>query len=401
VGAPQIASVEIRGATSQDGRYIRRRLERHVHRPLDIVRLEADISRLSRLDRYTSFGWLIDRDSVLVINAHPLRTAPPFLRMSVNVRNPASDEYAFQLAFRYLTYDLLTRGSELRLDLGFGSDPQLATELRLPLGGTNFFTALAGGAQRSRATIFDADDAIAQYRESRAFGQLDLGFTPHHDAELRLGLRGGYYHGDVRIGNPGLPEMSGGFWEARFRSVLDQQNSAMVPSRGIRFVTTARYTLDFPGADVPLDRSNDELLQLEVGASHFWSWRDGGRRVFVIAGGGTSFQGDPLPTDQFMLGLPMRLAAFDDGEKRGDHYAVLTGGFLNQVARLPDFLGGSVLGGAWLENGSAFNEPERAQYEFQASAGLIAETLFGPAWVGYSVGPSTRGWFAGIGRLFP
>ncbi len=400
VGAARIASVEVRGTTSQDERYIRRRLARHLDRQLDIPRLEGDISRLGGLDRYTSFGWEIASGGVLVITAHPLRNAPPFLRMSVNVRNPASDEYSFQLAFRYLTHDVLTTGSGLRFDFGFGSDPHVGTELRVPFGGSPFFAAVAGAAQRNRANIFESTDAIAQYRETRVFGQVDLGLSPNSDTELRLGMRGGFYDGAVRIGDPGLPDMSGGFWEARFHSVLDKQNNAMVPSRGTRFVTSARYVLDAPGAGDFIGRSNDGLVQLEAGASHFWSWRNAGRRVFVVAGGGTSLDKDPLPTDQFTLGLPMRLDAFDEGEKRGDHYAVLTVGFLNEVARLPDFLGGSVLGGAWLENGSAFNDLDRAQYEFQVSAALVAETLFGPAWFGYGIGPSARGWFAGIGRLF-
>jgi hypothetical protein len=178
----------------------------------------------------------------------------------------------------------------------------------------------------------------------------------------------------------------------------------MVPSRGLRFVTSARYVLGAPDpgdlADDLLDRGNDNLIQLELGASHFWSWRNASRRAFVVAGGGTSFDRNPLPTEQFPLGLPLRLDAFDEGERRGDHFAVLTTGFLNEVARLPDFLGGPVLAGLWLENGSAFNHLDRAQYEFQVSGGVVAETLFGPAWIGYSIGPSARGIFAGIGRLF-
>jgi NTE family protein len=402
-GLPMIGRVEVRGATSLDEAVIRRRLAGHVNRPLDIARLHGDIARLGGLDRYTSYGWHVDNVAgvpTLVITTQPLPNAPPFLMMSVNVRNPSSDEYLFQLAFRYLSYDMLARGTEFRFDLGLGADPHAAVELRYPFGRSPFFTALSAAAQRSRANIFLDDEPVAQYRETRVFGQLDVGVTPNYDTELRLGVRGGYYDGDIRIGDPGFPDLSGGFWEARFRSILDKQNSAMVPSKGLRLVSAARYVLAWPDAGDESDRTNDDLMQLEVGASHFWSWRNASRRVFVLAGGGTSFDKDPLPTDQFSLGVPMRLDAFAEGERRGDHYAVLTAGFLNEVARLPDFLGGPVLGGVWLENGSAFNDPDRAQYEFQVSAGVVAETLVGPAWIGYSIGPSARGLFAGIGRLF-
>ena len=53
-------------------------------------------------------------------------------------------------------------------------------------------------------------------------------------------------------------------------------------------------------------------------------------------------------------------APTDAGEMRGRHYYVATGGYLRQVGRLPDFMGGPVFAGGWLENGDAFDEWSRA-----------------------------------------
>ena len=86
----------------------------------------------------------------------------------------------------------------------------------------------------------------------------------------------------------------------------------------------------------------------------FWSLGERGR-LFVLGGGGTSFDDQPLPTDQFALGSPFHLGALDNGEFRGDHYYIATGGYLHQFGRLPDFMGGPIFAGAWLENGDAFD----------------------------------------------
>ena len=54
---------------------------------------------------------------------------------------------------------------------------------------------------------------------------------------------------------------------------------------------------------------------------------------------GTSFGDVPLPTEQFAMGLPFRLSAYDAGEIIGPNYYVATAGYLRHIGRLPDFLG--------------------------------------------------------------
>ena len=121
-------------------------------------------------------------------------------------------------------------------------------------------------------------------------------------------------------------------------------------------------------------------------------------RLFVVASAGTSFDGHPI--SQFLLGYPFRLDAFRIGERRGDHYGVLTLGAARQIGRLPDFMGGPVFVGAWLENGSAFDTDEDAEIESQAALGLILDTLVGPVVAGTSVGfGGDFRVFFGIGRL--
>jgi NTE family protein len=142
------------------------------------------------------------------------------------------------------------------------------------------------------------------------------------------------------------------------------------------------------------------LTQAEFESSIFWPLRRRDR-LFVVAGAGTSFDGKPLPTEQYRLGRPLFLGAYAPGELRGDHFAVLTGGYLRGVGRLPDFLGGPIFLGGWLENGSAFDDLDKARLRTNGSVGAILDTLIGPVIVGgsFSFSGDWR-YYIGVGRLF-
>jgi NTE family protein len=142
------------------------------------------------------------------------------------------------------------------------------------------------------------------------------------------------------------------------------------------------------------------LTQLDASASQFW--RVGGAgRVFVAGAAGASFDAVPLPTHQFALGAPFRLGAYGAGELRGPHFYVVTGGYLRRVGRLPDFMGGPVFAGGWLENGDAFEQWQRAGWRTNGGVGLVMDTLVGPLVLAGSWSFDGR-WrtYLGIGRVF-
>ena len=111
--------------------------------------------------------------------------------------------------------------------------------------------------------------------------------------------------------------------------------------------------------------------------------------------------GTPLPTEQFALGGPLRLSAYNVGERRGNHYLLASGGYLHQIARLPDLIGGPVMLGGWLDAGNAFNDWSSINPTAQASAAIIADTLICPVLAGVSVGADGASrFYLGIGRIF-
>jgi NTE family protein len=142
------------------------------------------------------------------------------------------------------------------------------------------------------------------------------------------------------------------------------------------------------------------LTQLSAMTNRFWRVR-ARDRVFLYGGLGTSFDDAPLPTEQFALGSPFRLGAYDGGELRGAHYYIATGGYLRQVGRLPDFMGGPIFAGGWLENGDAFDKWSHAGWRTNGGVGLVMDTLVGPVMVAGSWGFDGR-WrtYLAVGRIF-
>ena len=399
---PPPSFITTTGFVKRDAAVAERELGKHLNKPLDIRLLEADLTALSGLDRYQSIDWRLTTEGErtgLLIQAREKVYAPPFLMLALIVENTTSENFKAQLAARYLAFDKVGSGSELRIDGAVGSDPSVAAALYKPIGATRFFVRGIGGANKRTFDFITNDAIIAEYQESRVGVEGDLGFNPTKVSELSGGFYGGHINDSIQAGNPLLPELGGAETVARLRWVVDQQDSEVIPSRGLRLLTTLSQTIASP--EVPgASRTNKDLTQAELSLSSFYPV--GARyRLFAGFAGGTSFDDHPLPTRQFTVGYPFVLDAFTPGERRGDHYAVLTLGAMRRFGRLPDFLGGPIFGGLWLENGSVFNSHQDADFNSQIGVGIVTETLVGPIFLGTSAG-FDGGWRVrfGIGRVF-
>jgi len=402
---PAPAFLTVEGAGSSDTAVMQRALAAHVGKPLDVAALESTLTGLAGLGRYEALTWdLAERDGAtgLVVRALPKLYAPPFLFLAVSLENTTSNSFQFGLGARYLAYDVVGSGSELRVDAAVGSNPSAAIALYRPLGSTPFFVEPSAGVGSRKLSVIEDHQVVASYGEIAAGLGADVGVNLGATDEARAGARWGHISTSIEVGDPGFPEIHGNEGIVQLSWTHDSQDHPVVPTRGLNASSEARYFFDAPSADVPTDRSTSGVAQAQTGLSWFWSLDRAARnRLFVAGGAGTSFGDHPLPTDQFVLGGPLRLSALDIGEQRGDNFVLASGGYLRQIARLPDFLGGPILAGGWIENGSAFDEWESRAFETNVTGGLIADTLIGPLFVAVSSGfhgPSR--FYIGIGQIF-
>jgi NTE family protein len=402
---PVPAFSQLEGFSSSDQRLLRQLLARHLGVPFNATLFDADVAVLSGLDRYESITWRFVKnaagDKGVLVQARAKSYGPPFMMLGLNLENTTSEDFRVTFTGRYLAFDVLGSGSELRIDGTLGSDPGAGFTYYRPFGGTPLFVEPYGGITHRTFNVIRDDAVVASYGQTLTRGGLDLGVNLGRVSDLRLGAYIGRLKAVVDVGDPGLPEVSGKEIVAQLNWRYDSQDSPVVPSHGTQAFSNLQYVFDGPDITPPLPsgRSSVELMQLSGEASHFWPAGEKGR-FFTVAGGGTSFGKTPLPTDQFSLGRPFHLGAHDQGEFIGDHYYIATGGYIHQLGRLPDFMGGPLFAGAWLENGDAFNSGE-AGFRTNASAGVILDTIVGPVILAGSAG-FDGSWrtYIGVGRIF-
>ena len=403
---PAPAYLELEGVVPGDAKRLTALLARHVGRPLDVEAVEKDVATLTGLDRYQTVIWRLMQDASrgvgLRVLARQKRFAPPFMMLGVNLENTTSTDFRITATARYLAFDVAGSGSELRLDGTVGSDPSLGVELYRPIGPTPLFIAPYAGVVSETFNLVDHDAVIARYGRTLARVGLNAGVNLGTRSDLRIGAYAGRSSANIEVGDPGFPELRGRETGAELVWRVDTQDSPVVPSGGLR--SQVRLSRVFNGPEVVArDRTfevDSSLTQLSGAANRFWSFGPP-NRVFAYGGVGTSFDSNPLPTDQFALGTPFNLSAYDAGEPRGRHYYIATAGYLRRVARLPDFVGGPVFAGGWLENGDAFDDWQRASWRVNSGLGLVADTILGPVVLASSWSFDGR-WrtYVAIGRTF-
>ena len=404
---PMPSFVRVEQFAAQDRRVLDRLLGRHVGVPFDIDAFETDLAIVAGLDRYETMTWRFvsgaDGQYGLLVRGSAKVYAPPFMMLGLNLENTTSDDFRIALTGRYLAFDVVGSGSEVRIDATLGSDPSLGAELYRPVGGNVLFVAPYAGVVRSTFNVIADDSVVARYGATVLRGGVNVGANLGRISDVRLGAYIGRLDTEVAVGDPGLPELNGTQTVAQLAWRYNSQDQAVIPSTGIAAGVSLQHVLNGPDITPPLPtrRFSEGLTQLSGEGVKFWTLRER-NRLFVLGGLGTSFDHHPLPTDQFGLGSPLHLGAYNVGELVGDHYYIATGGYLRRIGRLPDFFGGGIFGGGWLEFGDAFDDWDLAGLHSHASAGVIIDTLIGPVLLAGTTGLDSGRWrlYVGIGRLF-
>lgn len=389
VPSPSYVSVEGIGVTLPEAtrRDIRTALQPLLNEPIDPETISSSILEVTGTDRYEylTYGMTdTPQPTGLDIGVRPKTYGPPFLMLGLDLSNVDSTNFAFNLSSRVLHYGLLGRGSEARLDFVLGTEQRAALELLKPLFGSPVFVAGRGFFDRRGLNLYVDDDFVAEYRVKRSGAGIDLGTDFGRSAELRVGVNAADVRGRRRVGSPFLPEAEGTERWVGVGFIFDSQTSPLVPTRGIRlrswlrrYYSGIKATGEFAGV------GGDDYTVGLLGTSWFKTIRTADR-LFVLGEGGFTAGEEPL-LNQFSVGGPLTLGAFNNNEVSGDNYLLGIGGYLRNLGRMPDVLGGHIFGGAWIETGSAYDRWDEVDWNTNATVGLLVETLFGPLFAGGSV----------------
>jgi NTE family protein len=374
---------------------------------LDMDRLARDLLLLSATDRYELLTYHLAAEPAgtrLVINARPKANGPAFLTPGLEANNTDAANFAVNVLARTTIYDALGALSEVRLDFALGTRQGVGVELYRSLGVPWLFGAPRASLVHATRNRFDGGQLTGEYGSTRAGVGVDVGATLGRSAEVRLGADFVHVDEGLQADTASVPGSHG--WErvASVQLTVDGQDSPVVPSRGVYARARARRFFSAPGptgdaAAFERLESPQGFWQAEFDATAFHSVTRR-NRLFARAAGGTSFDARPYAND-FSLGGPFRMSAFQNDELRGAHFALAGAGYMRQLPRLPAWVGGHAYLATWVEAGSAFQSRASAEWHADVAAGLIVHSLIGPVLVGGSAGPGGhRRLFVSLGPLF-
>jgi NTE family protein len=395
VGVPQFIKVE--GVTGENEVNVAKFLSPLVGKPINQAMLEEMLTRLTGIGRYDSITYDIiredDKDG-LVIRVHEKSYAPPTLRPGVVIDGTQTDDVTFTAGARLTFMDVAGFRSEWRTDFQFGQTYGIATDLYRPFAplGKWFFDPFLQASQYT-FLVYHMEDPRADYRIQKVLGGADIGYAFSRFSEIRAGYGIGYTNEYLRLGTPDFTSTSGRVGAFHARYVLDHTNDAVIPTRGYYVQSNFNWFDTYPDA-------TEAFPTLTATLQYFQPvHRDS---IFIIGNGGSTLGYEHTGDPQFFLGGVGRLTAYGLNELLGNQFFVGRIGYLKEIAQLPPFVGKNVYIIGYGEVGKMYDDPFGApKLSGDGAAGLIADTAFGPVFIGGSVGDTGhRKWFFQLGRVF-
>ena len=396
--APVPQFIKVEGAdTAQQTENVERYLAPLAGKPLDTEKLDRELTQLTGLGRYDTVGYqMMERDGKqgLLIQVNEKNYAPPTIQPGFEVDGSESEEVGFTMGARLTFLDVAGFRSEWRTDFLFGNTYGLGSELYRPFTAVSkWFVAPHGVATTRVFKIYEKGNPLADYKFGQADIGMDAGYGFNRFSELRFGYEVGYLDAQLRLGTPVFNSVNGRVGDARLHYLFDHTDDPVIPRSGVRSETTFRWFDTSPGAAsaFPSLQTNLEYFQpvSELGS------------VFVNGEGGSTFGFNNTGIPQFFLGGPLTLSAYGFNELQGNKYYLFRAGYLHDLWTLPPLAGKRVFVIASYEFAKMYGAPNESKFPNDLAAGVLAETVIGPLFVGGSVGDTGHHkWFFQLGRVF-
>jgi NTE family protein len=396
MAVPQFVRVE--GTDPDAARHFEDFLQPLVGKPLDTKTLDPLLTRLTGIGKFDSVGYREIQEGSrtgLLVTMHEKSYAPPTLQFSSEVDGSQTADVTFTQAARLTFMDVAGYRSEWRTDVRFGNTYGISSELYRPLTTiSKWFVAPHASASYTQFKIFQYSDPLVIYGQKFSDIGLDTGYGFSRFGELRVGYEVGYLDTRVRLGQAQFPNIAGRTGNTKLHFRLDHGDDPIVPRRGYTAETTFRWYDTSPGAPQGFPTMEAQLQYFQPITTP--------ASIFVTAQGGTTFgTRDTGPVPQFFLGGPLRLAAYGTNELYGNQYYLFRVGYLHDLFTLPPFLGKKIYAIGNYEFAKMYGFPLQSGFPNDLSAGLLAETAFGPLVIGGSFGDSGHHkWYFQLGRVF-
>jgi len=344
-----------------------------VGKPVDtdqIEKLLAEVRSDGAYDADYTVGYddANSRRPIILVSVNQKKNGPPFLDVGFNLAAQTAGVTRATVETRFLWQDVGGYGNEFRAKVSFGFETHAEAEYYRLIGIQGLFVAPRIDFDRTPYYTYQNDYRLAERQSQLAGLGGDVGWTDHHEQELRVGWQFHNVQWTQTTGNDFLPNYSGNSQKARLRYVFDNQDRGLVPRYGVRFTSDLGYMYATDGS------VNAPQLLNQIEMAHTL----GRKNLFLVnAEGGTMLNRNVPQPFRYTLGGPLRLSASAIDQYRGTDYFLITPGYLRRIATLPAPLGQSIYVGATYEAGQ-MRAPDQANiFRQDVYFGIVAETPLG------------------------
>jgi len=386
---PLIEFVEIASHRSRSSRLVAEQIRQQSDQPLDLTRLEDDISLAFGRGRYERISWSVEEvDGQRGLQVLPVDKGwgPNFIIFGLQLSDDFRGNTNYSMALEATATGINERGGEWRNRIETGRYTGIRSEFHQPWG------RLARGYVLPyvdyvafNQNLRPADDVLATYRLTRGEHGVSIGFNPTPVLCFELGTAFGTERADLRFSRGAEFEDVESDFTATYAGVAyDTIDNVDFPADGTRFSVEAALYDDAFGGDASGEKLSvvlDHAIQLKA-------------RHHLLLGFQGSISGgdDDLFQSLGLLGGFLNLSGFPDQELAGTQVAharlvyYRRFGDLARLFSLPAYIGGS------LEAGNvSFDRSDMSLDStiFAGSAFLAVDTPLGPLFLGY--GRAARG----------
>jgi NTE family protein len=390
--------LEVKGIDPSDTVAVKNDLSTYVGKPLDPPALEQSLVRLTGLGLLSSLDYSMVQqkgNAGLEIRATEKDYGPPFLNLGITIDGSDVNNVRFGMAGRFTFMNVGGFRSEWRTDAFFGSNYGVSSEYYRPFTPqSKWFYAPHAYATSALFDIYQDQDRLASYRQTRNGLGVDLGYGINQRSEIRFGQDLAWYATTRKIGVEIAPNSNQTLGISSLRYQYLGVDDVLVPRTGSNVLSKVSWFSSRPGGG--------GYASAEIGAVYFRRVSKPGS-VFATASGGTTFGAttESLQLQSFSLGGPFRLGAYGRNELLGNQYFLVQGGYLQELLPLNPLIGEGLYGLAIFEIGKIYDSPTGPSLPVDGSLAVIAKTAFGPVFMGGSIGSAGhRKWWFGLGRVF-
>ena len=349
-----------------------------IGQPLDVDRIEREISRLYGLELFESITYnVVEENGQQGVEVHVRERSwgPNYLQGGVDWANDFDGDGLFNLGLLYKRTLLNPLNGELSLALQIGDEPLFGAEIYQPLDpAQRWFVDASAIMSNETARLFVGNEELANFRFSSRAIKLGAGYNIEDWGALRIGLERTTGDIELRVGDPRLFQdgdydlglITASFW-------VDSLDNLAFPREGILGGVNWNGSRESLGSDSDFD-------QLTAGLGVPLSWKRNTLTPFVYYN--TTLDDDGTLESFFRGGGFMNLSGFQTNQLLGQHYALLGMAYwrrLNDFKPFTAYVGGSLeSGNVWQRESDVFDDMLLAGSVF-----FGADTPLGPLYLAY------------------